>query len=321
MMYNPVTLILNGSYDVLQFEGETKHLDMVRYRQAGAQVIYNLTSPLAVISRYGGSKFLRQELLPLSFTPTKMQWWPNYNLHLLGGGMTFVKMTEWYDYYGFPNPQVSSLATMAVYHYLNEVVEMRNHTGDNVDPISDVYIFDIGGILLFSSDNVKQFFSQTVVMSDWSGQPLFSLRDGTLSNNGQFFSFKWKIPTLDHWHLFYLSGVEGIVGLSYRKDDGASISAAAGMIGSRRNTLNRHTFEQSVSLQWRAGLFYDQDNSLLASLYVSGLPTEMIKLNIYPGYIDFAGLFFGGVLSVSQNGHATFGLTMNWFPGVSMSTN
>jgi len=320
-MYNPVNLILNGSFDVLQFEGETKHLDMVRYRHAGNQVLYNLTRPIHVISRYGGLKFIRQELFPLSFSPTKMQWWPNYNLHLLGGGMTYVKMAEWYEYYGFDHPQYASLATMAVYHYLNEVVEMRNHTGDNVDPISDVYIFDIGGILLFSSDNVKRFFSQTVVMSDWSGQPLFSLRDGTLSNNGQYFSFKWKIPSQNHWHLFYLSGVEGILGLSYRKDDGTSISAAAGMVGSRRNTMDRKTFEQSLSLQWRAGLFYDRDNSLLASLYISGLPSEMAKLNVYPGYVAFSGISFGGVVSFSRRGDATVGLTMNWFPGISLSTN
>ncbi len=318
MMVNPVNLILNGSFDVLQFEGETKHLDRIRFRSAGSQVLKNLTRPFSVVSRYGASKFIRQEILPLSFSPKKMQWWPNYNLHLLGGGMTYVKMTEWYDYFGFEYPQLYSLATMGAYHYINEVVEMRNHTGDNVDPISDVWVFDIGGILLFSSDNVKEFFSSTVVMADWSGQPVFSLRDGTLFNNGQYFSFKWKIPSSQHWKLFYLAGVEGIVGASYGNDDGSSFSAGAGFIGERRNTMNPHTNEQSITLMWRAGFFYDQDNSLLTSVYISGLRSEVFKINVYPGVFNFNGFSLGSVLSISQQGKATFGLTMNWLPGLSI---
>jgi hypothetical protein len=310
--------MLNGSLDVLQFEGETKHLDRIHYRSASHQVLNSLRHPFSVVSRYGASKFVRQELLPLSFTPRKMQWWPNYNLHLLGGGMTYVKMSEWYDYYGFDHPEIYSLATMAAYHYLNEVVEMRNRR-PNVDPIADVFFFDIGGILLFSSDDVKQFFSQTVVMSDWSGQPMFSLRDGTLSNNGQYFSFKWKLPASKHWHLFYLAGVEGLAGTSYRNEDGSSISAAFGFIGERRNTIDPLTNEQAIVLSWRAGFFYDQDNSLLTSVYVSGLRSELFKINVYPGLFTFNEFSFGGVLSVSRRGETTFGITMNWFPGISVS--
>lgn len=318
-MVNPVNLILNGSFDVLQFEGETKHLDRIQFRSAGSQVIKNLTSPFAVVSRYGTSKFIRQEILPLSFSPKKMQWWPNYNLHLLGGGMTYVKMSEWYDYYGFNYPELASMATMGVYHYINEVVEFRNHTGDNVDPISDVWIFDLGGILLFQSDAVKRFFSETVVMSDWSGQPIFSLNDGSIFNHGQYFSFKWKLPTSEHWQLFYLAGVEGIIGASYRNADGSSFSAGAGFIGERRNTANLQTYEQSLVLRWRAGFFYDQDNSLLTSVYVSGIRSELFKVNVYPGFLNFNGFSMGGVFNISQNGKTTFGLTMNWLPGISVS--
>lgn len=318
MTYNPLSVILNGSYDVLQFEGETKNLDLVQYRSAGHQVWYNLTHPVSVIGRYGTLRFFRQEVFPFSFSPQKMQWWPNYNLHLLGGGMTYAKMTEWYDYYGFSYPAVYSVGTMALYHYLNEVVEMRNLQGDNVDPISDIYLFDIGGILLFSSDAVKEFFSSTVIMSDWSGQPIFSLRDGGIANNGQYFSFKWKLPSSDHWHAFYLAGVEGIVGASYRRDDGTSLSAGVGFVGARRNTLDEKTHEQSVTLRWRAGFFYDQDQSLLTSVYFSGLPSELVKVNVYPSIAFFESLSIGGVMIVSHRGVATVGLTMNWLPGFSV---
>jgi len=320
MMYNPLNVILNGSFDVLQFEGELKHLDMVQYRSAGREVVHNLASPFSVISRFGATRFIRQELLPLSFSPKRMQWWPNYNLHLLGGGMTYAKLSEWYDYYGFQYPELYSFATMTVYHYLNEIVEMRNHHGDNVDPISDVYFFDIAGIALFSSDAVKHFFSKTVVLSDWSGQPIFSVQDGSMVNNGQYFSFKWKLPDSRHWHLFYLSGVEGIAGLSYRREDGSSFSAGAGVIGSKRTTENERTFEQSLILNWRAGFFYDRENSLLTSVYVSGMRSEFFKLNIFPSYFVMNDIAFGGVLIISQSGDTTVGLTMNWLPGLSLSS-
>lgn len=318
MMYNPFTLILNGSFDVLQFDGEVKHLDQVQYRSSGRQVVDNLSSPFAVVSRYGTSRFVRQEVLPLSFTPRKMQWWPNYNLHLLGGGMTYVKISEWYDHYGFQHPELLSMATMGVYHFLNETVEMRDHRGDNVDPISDIYIFDIAGIALFSSDAVKEFFSRTVVMSDWSGQPLFSVQDGSLSNNGQYFAFKWKVPSIPHWHLFYLAGVEGIGGLSYRMEDGTSISAGGGFIGSRRRTMDERTFEQSMVLNWRAGFFYDRDNSLLSSLYISGVPSQLVTLNIYPSVMVTDRLAFGGVVNIGRNGTATLGVTVSALPGISI---
>lgn len=318
-MYNPVNVILNGSFDVLQFEGEIKNLDMVQYRSAGRQVLHNLANPFAVVSRFGAGKFLRQEILPLSFASKKMQWWPNYNLHLLGGGMTYAKITEWYDHYGYQRPELYSLATMAVYHYLNEVVEMRDHRGDNVDPISDVLFFDVAGIVLFSSDAVKQFFSETVVMSDWSGQPIFSVQDGAMTNNGQYFSFKWKLPASDRWHLFYLAGVEGIGGLSYRCADGTSFSAGAGVIGSRRTTINERTFEQALILNWRAGFFYDHENSLLTSVYLSGMRSQLFKVNIYPSYFVVNDIAIGGVLIVPQTGAVTVGLTMSWLPGLSFS--
>ena len=115
--------------------------------------------------------------------------------------MTARALREWYDENGYS-------------------------TGDNVDPIADIYVFDIGRIILFSFDNVNRFFSRTLNLADWSLQPSISVFNGTLRNNGQYFSIKWKFPSSAHWHLFYYFRLDGVLGTSHKWGDGAVLSGA-----------------------------------------------------------------------------------------------
>ncbi len=315
-MFNPVSLILNGSYDVIQFEGIGRNIESFPYAHSWAELSKNLSAPFAAINHYGWGNFFADQVLPFNFSPNHGQWWPNYNLHLLGGGMTYVRTAEWYELHGYPSPKWFSFGTMAVYHLLNEVVEAGEYSGYNVDPIADIYIFDLGGILLFSCDNVKRFFRDEVMLTDWSLQPAFSLTDGTLRNNGQYFAFKWRIPSSDRWHLFYLAGIDGMLGTSYLRDDKSMLSVGAGFRGISRTTLDQGTNRQTVVLAWNVGVFYDRENSLLASLTLTGTYADALSLNIYPGIVRIGPISPSFFLTLDQRGNPTVGVCTRWAPGI-----
>lgn len=315
-LYNPFNLILNGSYDVIQLEGSSRRIFSFPYRQGAQNVLKNLASPLGPISRYGWWKFISNEVLPFEFAKNRAQWFPNYQLHLIGGGMTFIAMKEWYEYYKVPAPAAFSAATLAGFHLLNEFVENETYSGDNVDPIADIYLFDIGGIVLFSFDNVKRFFRDELNLADWSLMPSFNFSDMSLENSGQYFSIKWHIPKTDNWHIFYYFGMSGLGGLSYRFSDGTALSAGAGLKAQKRYIIDPKTYQMTISTVWNAGFFYDKNNSLLASLLLSGLEERTLNLNIYPGIINFGRFSPGLWMVMRRDGGLMFGLNTVYAPGL-----
>lgn len=316
--YNPWNLILNGSYDVLQFDNMPRNLGWYPYRHASKVVLRNLSAPLPAISHFGWRNFLQQEVLLFNFSPKKSQGWPNYNLHLIGGGMTFAAMTEWYDVHGIVYPELMSLATVAAEHFLNEVVENGPLTGENVDPIADIYLFDLGGILLFSNDRVKEFFGRTLTMRDWSLQPMFAAKDGTLQNNGQYFSMKWKWFGNERWSAFYYFGLEGLVGASYRFAKEESFSTGVGFRGRKRILIDETSNRYAVDLSWNLGFFYDRNSSLLASLFVSNTLNDVLTMNLYPGTFTLFGLTPGAAVTFDRHFHPSFGITFSSIPGVAL---
>lgn len=319
-LYNPISLLLNGSYDIVQHENRSREIFNLAYGTGTRNVLQNLGSPFAGIAQYGWWDFLRREVLPISFTAESGQWWPNYTLHLIGGGMTYVAMGEWYEAHGFSSPAIWSGGTMAAYHLLNEFVENGRYEGVNVDPVADVWLFDIGGILLFSNDAVCRFFSKELHLADWSLQPTFALNNGTLQNNGQYFSLKWKFPWSDSYYLFHYFGLRGLFGVSRRFDDGSAFSLAAGVRAVSLKLLDPSTYLLTAVLKWEVGAFYDQDNSLLMSLFVGGAYDNPVTINVYPGLLKF-GDFSPGVWALySRSYGVTAGITTRWAPGVGFTT-
>ncbi len=314
--YNPINVILNGSFDIIQLDGHQRDIFDFPYSSSIKNVLHNLGDPFPVIRRYGWGKFLENEIFPIDFAQKGAQWWPNYQLHLIGGGMTFVAVKEWYEQHNFPDPEIFSLATMATYHLMNEFVENGAYVGDNEDPIPDIYVFDIGGIVLFSFDGVDKFFSEQLNLTDWSLQPSFDLRNKTLQNNGQYFSIKWKLPFSNSWHFFYYFGMNGLTGLSYKFKDGEAISLGAGLRAKQLVTINQSVNQKSIQMTWNAGLFYDIDNSLMSSLFVSGLTSYRIDLNIYPGIIKIGPVSPGLWVVMRGSGRLMFGISTVWTPGL-----
>lgn len=308
--YNPLNLILNGSYDIIQLEGHKRNIFSFPYNKAAKNVFENLGSPLKKINEYGWSNFISHEILPFQLNKKNAQWWPNYQLHLIGGGMTYVMMKEWFEYNKFPIPEVFSISTLTVYHLLNEFVENEKHEGLNVDPIADIYFFDLGGIVLFSFPSVAKFFSEELNLADWSLQPSITFPDYNLHNNGQYFSIKWQLPVVNQFSFFYYFGMNGLAGLSYKYNKEESLSFGAGLRAKELVEVNEIGRQNTINMVWNFGLFYDRNNSLMASLFFSGLTDYFCNLNIYPGIISYKNYSPGIWIVIMKNGTPMLGVSL-----------
>lgn len=312
-LFNPVSIVLNGGFDMIQVSHE-RDITKVPVYSGARNVFRNLGDPFGAIRRYGWGDFLRDQVIPLGLSKQNGQWWPNYTLHLVGGGMVYVAMTEWYQAHNVPQPKLFSLMSMASYHLVNEITENGSYEGDNVDPIADIYLFDIGGIVLFSFEPVQKFFSEELNLADWSLQPSFSLRNFNLHNNGQFFSIKWKLPFSERWHLFYYFGTNGVGGLSYKRDDGSFISVGIGLVAKDLIDLDKLTNKKTLDLVPNIGVFYDVGNSLMASLSITKKTDYTVSLNVYPGLLKIGDFSPGFWVNFNADAQPIVGLTTSLFP-------
>jgi hypothetical protein len=316
-MFNPVSLIANGGFDELQMYGCSNTLSDINWKRSAANVWFNITAPLPQINRYGWKKFVDQEILPTGFTPRNAQYFPNYTLHMIGGGMEYRKITEWYDYYGYPMPWACGAVTVMFYHYINEIIENGNSDAlySNVDPIADLLIFDPLGILLFSFDGVADFFSTNFSLNDWSQQSAFSFRPTGVRNTGQNFVAKYPISSSRKISVIYHFGSFGILGLSFKTNEEESISFGAGVSSKvAYNSNPAGPFTPAIIVGPLCGIYWDRDNSLLASLVVADSFADVVRASVYPG-VFFLGRISPGVFcSVGRNGEFTAGLTASFLP-------
>jgi hypothetical protein len=312
-IYNPMYVLLNGGFDMIQV-GNKRDIKNFPYGTAIKNIWKNLSDPFTPIKNYGWWNFIKDQVLPLSLSKRNAQFFPNYTLHLIGGGMEYAALKEWYEYHKYPYPQWLSAFSVMFYHWVNEVAENGPYVGDDVDPIADIYIFDIGGILLFTSESVKRFFAEDLNLADWSQQPSISLRNGELHNNGQFFSVKWKLPFTHSLYAFYYFGTNGVGGLSYKFADGTALSVGVGLAASDLILLDEKTNKKTLGLVGNFGVFYDKNNSLLASLSVTIKTDYMINVNVYPGLFKIGGVSPGLWGAYSQDGNIILGCAFTWFP-------
>jgi hypothetical protein len=304
--YNPVNVIINGGCGILQipnYDDEYgRKIFTFPYGEWWGNVWETVGHPLRTIEEFGWWRFLSTEVFPLTLKGRGNQWVPNYFLHGIGGGMHFRATEEWFRYHGFGLPRLWSIGTMAAYHILSEIVENRGNEELAVDHLADLLIFDPAGMLLFSSDKVCRFFSETLNLAEWSMQPAVNIRNGNLENMGQFYVVKYPVSSRKSWHLMVHFGLHGMAGISHRWEDGRAISVAAGFLVEELVRAEQQDTGKVLTavLTWRAGIFYDRNNSLLASLMISTAPEYRLRLNIYPGVVRFGSLSPGFFLSGSK---------------------
>ncbi|MDZ7370394.1 MAG: hypothetical protein ONB12_04395, partial [candidate division KSB1 bacterium] len=230
------------------------------YAAGFRNVADNLLHPWQNIRKYGTSDFFHNEILNFNFNPDRMQFLPNYSLHLIGNAMQYVKLAEWYACHDYPLPHTLSLLTTLSYQLLNEALENGSYRGANVDPIADMLIFNPLGLLLFSTNWAKRFFSTTFPIFDWSGQPFLCPFDGRMENAGQQYAAKAAVAASGRYSLFFYWGVQTVVGVSIARANGAAFSCGFGSVAYdlRYGTNNQGRIVTAVTKPI-LGFFYDRE--------------------------------------------------------------
>ncbi len=313
--FSPLTLFMNGSYDILRNGAHSKDITQIEYKIAFDNVWWNLTHAQKAIKQYGTKYFLSEEIFPVSLRKDEAQYFPNYAHHMIGGGMLYVKTTEWYRHHGFPFPKTASILTSTAFQILNEMAENDSYKGVNTDPIADLLIFNPLGYLLFEFDAIKEFFSQTVPLYDWSLQPVLTLRNNFLENAGQQFVVKYDPKLINNYSFFWYWGIYGIVGLTYSKDKIHNFSFGAGQVVNRlKDRVRRNSRLVTPELDGAIGFFYDIENSLVASLLITGPGLYNARMNVYPGYFNLGPFKPGFYLGVGEWDKLIIGVTIAQFP-------
>lgn len=313
---HPVRLIINGGFGIMQMDNRDNHLKSIDFKNGVDNLWMNLKDPVQAIEQDGWNDFFMTQVVPISVNRKKAYYWPNYTQHLIGGGMSYRLIEEWYRLHHVGHPRMASFITLNVYHFLNEVVETSDFVGYNVDPIADIYIFNPLGMLMFSSDRVCRFFSNTLNMADWSYQPSLDPFSGILENNGQNFVMKYKIKKSYKWSLFYHWGTHAEVGASFERANGDCISFGTGMTakGLVNISESENVRRLTTDLVLTAGLFYDRNNSLLASLLYSQTQDYRVRINVYPGVVKIYKFSPGFFMSLNHENKPSIGINFRLIP-------
>lgn len=309
-LFGPASVFLNRGYDILQLRPGRRNVFSQSYGKDGLVVLRNLANPFPAITNDGWGRFFRTEILPLSFTPDTAFWVPNYSLHLIGGGMTFRALTEWFASERVQVPWLWSGATLLASALVNETLENRGNSGFNTDAIADVYFFDIGGMILFSIDGVARFFSHDVIVADWSLQPAFTFPGGNLNNQGNNFAVKWPLPFYPRLSPFVHMGLGSLGGVSYRVAGEYSVSVAAGERSYRLTNVSLNALDNKVKFAPSAAVFIDRNDSLLASVQVSDIDEYLLQLNVYPNAFYQSRPGIGFFYIVGKSGQFVTGLSV-----------
>lgn len=318
-LYSPIYAMVNRGFDTLQLR---PNRTMLVSSTDARNVIDNVTDPFPAI-RYDGESgwgtFLETEIFPLSYGTNTARWVPNVTLHLLGGGQTYAWMREWFLAHEAPEPvaTIFSIASLFTAALINESIENKGVVGFNTDAIADLYVFDVGGVILFSFEGVRRFFSKTLVLSDWSLQPAITFPRGYLHNVGSYYSLKVPLPLVDRLRLFVYGGMATMGGLSYKLDDEYSISAAAGgRISSFENAGGGGRVENVVQVRPTGALFLDRNESLLAMVQVSDIVDYFFTANVYPNAFFQTEPGLGTWTAIGKDGRWLAGLSFTHAFGV-----
>jgi hypothetical protein len=307
-LYGPVYVFLNRAYDVLQLRAGNRNIFEQSYGANAENVGRSLIHPIPAITDNGWSRFTREEVLPFSYTSDTARWVPNYTLHLLGGGMTYAALSEWFEYHGVPLAPLWSAMTVMSAAFVNETIENKGVRGWNTDAIADIYVFDIGGMVLFSFESVKRFFRSELLMADWSLQPSFTFPGLQLHNVGNNFVIKWPLPFEPRVRALFYSGLGMLGGLSYKWGE-TSISVAAGTRSYRLRNAAVENVRNVVEFAPAAGVFLDRNDSLLASVHWANVDDYFVQVNVYPNAFFTIDPGIGLWTVVSRSGQIIAGIT------------
>ncbi len=306
--FNPLTSFITWSYDTLQVPDSFNDFDMSK---RWATVRFDLQHPNNAIQRQGGwNEFVNRQIFP--YKGGHADWVPNYSLHLLGGGMVYRKNAEWFEAHDVPFPWLTSAVLTTTAELLQETVEKTSTKPD--DEIADVYLFRPLGMLLFRWDRFARFAADDLHLVEWNGQPMYepdylrpSGNRGRLTNVSQNFVVRPRVAGPDDARLFVYFGLTTLVGLSHPVSPSDSFSWGFGAAIQKA--------QDPTITHLSGGLFYDRNDSLLASLILNGTDDLKVRLNVYPGIVGTATWWSPGLyVGLGSHGKLSAGLTIRVLP-------
>jgi hypothetical protein len=311
--YNPGDFFINGGFGVWQFSDRRK-LGDEPYVDELSNTWGTLRHPMFAIKQFGVKEWLTSEIIPTSLELKHGQYFPNYFLHGIGAGMQSRKMEEWYRYHNLPLPRLWSIVTMLSEHFFEEMIEDAGARKTSVDPVSDMYIFNPLGILLFLNDGVCRFFSERFSLNEWSLQPSINFTNGKLENMGQFYVAKFPLERTHTWGIIGYFGMQELLGITRTFKGEKNLSITGGVIVNNLGAadISKSQKAYTANLRWSAGVFYDVKNSLLMSLVVTGADHNRFRLNVFPGFFRI-GQFAPGIF-IDNTGTWAGGLSVRYCP-------
>ncbi len=314
---SPFTQIMNGGLDMLQTTNYDNTIQQLQLSQGVKIVFRSLTQPRKAIGLVGFKKFAQTELIPFGFTKTNSQWIPNYGLHLIGGGMEYARMIDYYSYHDFNYPRVWALFTSLTEQFLNEVVEMKGRETLSYPAVADWYFFNIPGMILFTFEPVQRLFTGPLYLTSWLGQASYSPFDHSIRNTGQFYTIKFQPEFSGPFSFLYYMGAGWLFGGGYEHKE-ITYSLAYGNMTEEVYFVDRENDIEYIKMTPSAALFIDKNRSLLLSLVVTTnkVYQENIRLDIFPGVLKFGDFSFGLWTNYSFSNQSFVGITLKGIPGI-----
>jgi hypothetical protein len=290
-MNNPFTVVLQGGFEMLAYH-QAERFDTFPYRFAGEIMHESLFSPFKTIREYGVANFINDEFIPYAPGRSNFSVMPNVTLHLIGGGFSYAWMEEYYRYHGVKHPVLAAAATAYFKNLMNEMVEVPPHKMAWVDPISDLYFWDLAAIVLFSQRSVKHFFSREVGIYNWGTMPVLVPSTRLVNTNAYFamrpVHFRYPVKPV------VITGLGALAGISFPVKNDHTVSVTGGLLtadvlfGAPGTNV-----APSLEAVPAAGFFWDRNNSLMASALIRATAPVGIRVNMYPGVLKGAASGLG----------------------------
>lgn len=302
----PIDVLLNKGFATAQWPQSDRSI--FEYPYGWSATVEALAHPNRAVQNSGGWwNVISNEILPFSDSGWKSwAWAPNYYGHLLEGGIASRRLSEWYEARNVPHPALMAGATTWAAAFLNEAYE---NPGQVVYAgiATDLLVFDLGGILLFTNDGVSRFFSQKLGAGVWPTQASILVSDATLWNNSHHLVLKVPVGFTDRFSVFVKSGIGFQGGVSVHLPNALDVSVGFGQ-ESKKRYIHPETLQEIADFGWAGGLWIDRGGSLLASLLIDPNTSRFAAVNVFPGVIPrlkSVGLW----LAVSDRGEPSFGIT------------
>lgn len=318
--FHPVSEVINGAFGIMQISTNWAPLEQIDFRQGLDITWRSITHPVRTIEAYGTADFISDQIVPTRLAWNNLQYVPNYCLHLVGGGARNRAFTEWYGAHNFPAPWAFAFATTIAHAFAVETIEHYGETRPTVDPVADMLLFDPAGALLFTNDHVARFFSRTLNMSIWSGQPAYNPALNTFENAGEnyglhYFFGEHRLGLFSYWGMSHLFGVTTRGGRAF--DWSIGLGGTVDQLHERDR--GNGTTSPFARVKLDAGAFIHRNGSLLASVQMSQAWSQPFRMTLYPGMLNVRGISPGLYTGVRGN-DVIVGISVSRFPvGLALS--